>query len=224
MEDDIHNFLIKQLKSQLLEDTQDAIKNLIAEYPEEFDLENLVQSSTNENDKLHTKDSFVQLYEKTVEQYEDNSVNFDIHWVRLCTFTLNVCPTTSIFSILTGKQHWTLPWRQNTSYKVLADSYGEDNVIEASTTRSRKAVSQIFKDGLDPYMRWFPWRWFSDITLIGAGGFSAVYFAVLKPPYEVHDSVEDRIVALKVVDDKILNEVGSIFTHHSHSHNATTTC
>jgi len=56
-------------------------------------------------------------------------------------------------------------------------------------------------------MRWFPWRWFSDITLIGVGGFSAVYFAVLKPPYEVHDSVEDRIVALKVVDDKILNEV-----------------
>jgi hypothetical protein len=58
-------------------------------------------------------------------------------------------------------------------------------------------------------MRWFPWRWFSDITLIGAGGFSAVYFAVLKPPYEVHDSVEDRIVALKVVDDKILNEVSA---------------
>ncbi|CAM0135307.1 hypothetical protein VKS41_000109 [Umbelopsis sp. WA50703] len=182
MEDDIHNFLIKQLKSQLLEDTQEAIKKLIAEYPEEFDLQNLVQPS-NKDGKLNTGDSFLQLYEKTVEQYKDNTITFDIHW------------------------HWTLPWRQNTSYKVLADSYGEENVIEASTARSRKAVSQIFADGLDPYMRWFPWRWFSDITLIGAGGFSAVYFAVLKPPYEVHDSVEDRIVALKVVDDKILNEI-----------------
>ena len=100
-----------------------------------------------------------------------------------------------------------MPWRQNTSYKILAESYGQETVIAAAIPRSRKAISQIYEDGLDQYMRWFPWRWFSDITLIGVGGFSAVYFAVLKPPYEVHDSVEDRIVALKVVDDKILNEV-----------------
>jgi ribosomal 50S subunit-associated protein YjgA (DUF615 family) len=80
MEDDIHNFLIKQLKSQLLEDTQEAIKKLIAEYPEEFDLQNLVQPS-NKDGKLNTGDSFLQLYEKTVEQYKDNTITFDIHWV-----------------------------------------------------------------------------------------------------------------------------------------------
>ncbi|KAH8556620.1 kinase-like domain-containing protein [Umbelopsis sp. PMI_123] len=182
MEDDIQQLYIKQLKAQLLENTHEAIQRLIARYPYEFDLHALIPPPANpsDNDK---NNSFLELYQTTLEEYRDNDIEFDIHW------------------------HWTLPWRQNTSYKILADSYGQEKVIAAAIPRSRRAISQIYEDGLDPFMRWFPWRWFSDITLIGIGGFSAVYFAVLNTPYEVHDSVEDRIVALKVVDDKILNEI-----------------
>lgn len=53
-------------------------------------------------------------------------------------------------------------------------------------------------------MQWFPWNWFSNMQFIGAGGFSAVYGAHMSPPYDI----EPVKVSLKVVDEKILNEVG----------------
>ena len=61
-------------------------------------------------------------------------------------------------------------------------------------------------------MRWYPWSWFSDLVFIGAGGFSAVYTANVLLPYDIpandgRFSVQKRRIALKVVDEKILNEV-----------------
>jgi hypothetical protein len=41
------------------------------------------------------------------------------------------------------------------------------------------------------------------MQFIGAGGFSAVYAVQMSPPYDL----EPVKVSLKVVDDKILNEV-----------------
>jgi hypothetical protein len=68
-------------------------------------------------------------------------------------------------------------------------------------------------------MRWYPWRWFSDLVFLGAGGFSAVYAADVTLPYDIKSTTnfgfQKRAVALKVVDEKILNEVkiNSLFLH-----------
>lgn len=62
-------------------------------------------------------------------------------------------------------------------------------------------------------MRWYPWSWFSDLVFLGAGGFSAVYAAHVQLPYDVptkNGVSRKRPVALKVVDEKILNEVKSM--------------
>lgn len=99
-------------------------------------------------------------------------------------------------------------WRQQLSLKTLADRYGKDYVIGACHPRIRKFVAQIYIEELDPFMQWFPWSWFSDMQFIGAGGFSAVYAATISPPYEL----ESTRVALKVIDDKLLNEVSHLCT------------
>lgn len=76
-------------------------------------------------------------------------------------------------------------------------------MINASHPRAKKAVKQIYLEGLDQYMQWFPWSWFSNLQFIGAGGFSAVYASSMIPPYDI----QPLKVALKVIDEKILNEV-----------------
>lgn len=98
---------------------------------------------------------------------------------------------------------WSFIWRQQLAYKNLAANYGLEQIVNTSHPRARKAVKQIYLEGLDQYMQWFPWSWFSTMQFIGAGGFSAVYAALMSPPYDV----EPVKVSLKVVDDKILNEV-----------------
>lgn len=79
MEDDIHNLYIKQIKAQLLEYTNDSIQQLIATYPCEFDLEALFTSSQTFDNE--SEDAFLDLYQKIVEEYRENDVEFDIHWV-----------------------------------------------------------------------------------------------------------------------------------------------
>ncbi|KAI9497049.1 kinase-like domain-containing protein [Zychaea mexicana] len=101
------------------------------------------------------------------------------------------------------QEHWALIWRQQLSYKMLAEKYGRDNVIASTHPRAQKAASQIYVDELDQYMQWFPWSWFSNMQFIGAGGFSAVYAAVITQPYDL----QPMKIALKIVDDKILNEI-----------------
>lgn len=80
MEDDIHNLYIKQLKTQLLEDTNEAIQRLISTYPQEFDLGALIPPPKNSADNENA-DRFLELYQKTVEEYRENDIEFDIHWV-----------------------------------------------------------------------------------------------------------------------------------------------
>lgn len=109
------------------------------------------------------------------------------------------------------QQHWSVVWRQQLSYKALAERYGRERVVACTHPRARKAVAQIYLEKLDQYMQWFPWSWFSNMQFIGAGGFSAVYAAVITQPYDL----EPSRIALKVVDDKILNEV---FLTRSHAH------
>lgn len=92
--------------------------------------------------------------------------------------------------------------------------YGVQNVIENTHPRAKKAITQIFKDDLSQYMRWYPWRWFSNMQFIGCGGFSAVYSANLRLPF-LHANTELK-VALKIVDDKVLNEVKLYFLSISH--------
>lgn len=94
-------------------------------------------------------------------------------------------------------------WRQQLSLQALASTYGQEQVLSAINPRARKAINQIFNEGLDRYMQWFPWSWFSDMQFIGAGGFSAVYGVHMTTAY---DSQTVRM-ALKIIDDKILNEV-----------------
>jgi ribosomal 50S subunit-associated protein YjgA (DUF615 family) len=80
MEDDIHNLYIKQLKTQLLEDTNEAIQRLLSTYPQEFDLDALIPPPKNSADNENA-DRFLELYQKTVEEYRENDIEFDIHWV-----------------------------------------------------------------------------------------------------------------------------------------------
>jgi hypothetical protein len=94
-------------------------------------------------------------------------------------------------------------WRQQLSFKVLGDCYGKERVLATINPRARKALNQIYAEHLDKYMQWFPWMWFSDMQFIGAGGFSAVYTVNMTTAYDP----QPLRMALKIVDDKILNEV-----------------
>ncbi|KAI7895345.1 kinase-like domain-containing protein [Mucor mucedo] len=94
-------------------------------------------------------------------------------------------------------------WRQQLSFQSLSELYGQDKVIQSLHPRARKAVRQIYLEQLDKYMQWFPWSWFSDMQFIGAGGFSAVYAVHMTPAYDP----QPLRMALKIVDDKLLNEI-----------------
>lgn len=85
-------------------------------------------------------------------------------------------------------------------------------LITSFHPKSHNALVAIFDHGLEGYMRWYPWRWFSDLVFLGAGGFSAVYGSDVILPYDAPEKgkrfgTQRRAVALKIVDDKILNEV-----------------
>jgi hypothetical protein len=82
MEDDIQQLYVKQLKAQLLENTHEAIQSLIARYPDEFDLQALIPLPENSSDNVKNK-SFLELYRITLEEYRDNDIEFDIHWVNM---------------------------------------------------------------------------------------------------------------------------------------------
>ncbi|KAI8391148.1 kinase-like domain-containing protein [Radiomyces spectabilis] len=99
--------------------------------------------------------------------------------------------------------HWSLIWRQQLSYKVLATRYGYEQIMASVNPRARKAIAQIYLEELDQYMQWFPWSWFSNMQFIGAGGFSAVYAVMMTPSYDP----QPLRMALKIVDDKLLNEI-----------------
>lgn len=187
MESEYH---LRKLKADLAKQTLLSMHQLIESHAADFDLDKLIYSLKPEaanQDKVDPEDSkdmgnsYERLYKQTKDRYEKCGVEFDNHW------------------------HWTITWRQAISYKSLGALYGVDNIITHTHPRAQKAVNQIFQDDLSQYMRWYPWRWFSDMQFIGCGGFSAVYSANLKLPFIPVNNVLK--VGLKIVDDKVLNEI-----------------
>ncbi|KAF7727723.1 hypothetical protein EC973_007181 [Apophysomyces ossiformis] len=163
----------------LMLQTQQAVSRLIELYPHQFGLDALLPSNP-EAFLLPFSDRLAELYQEVCEIYNsDPNIMFDHVW------------------------HWSSLWKRQLSYQVLAERYGREKVIAATHPRARKAVQQLFLDGLDGYMQYFPWSWFSNMQFIGAGGFSAVYAVVLSLPYEP----QSTRMALKIVDDKLLNEI-----------------
>ncbi|KAI7882568.1 kinase-like protein [Lichtheimia hyalospora FSU 10163] len=174
---DIQQLYNEQIQDDLIRRTREAVSNLIELCPHEFGLENLIPCDASFRSTVPER--LAQLYQEVCEYCTEASIPFDHAW------------------------HWALVWRQQLSYKTLAERYGRERVVSTSHPRSRKAVAQIYLDGLDQYMQWFPWSWFSSMQFIGAGGFSAVYASVISPPYDL----EPTRIALKIVDDKVLNEI-----------------
>ncbi|KAI8141206.1 kinase-like domain-containing protein [Fennellomyces sp. T-0311] len=176
-DNELEKLYIRQVQEELLQQTRQAVTRLIELYPHEFGLENLILADSRYLSTVPEK--LAQLYQEVCEYCNENVITFDHSW------------------------HWALIWRQQLSYKMLAEKYGRDNVVASSHPRAQKAVAQIYVDELDQYMQWFPWAWFSNMQFIGAGGFSAVYAAVITQPYDL----QPMKIALKVVDDKLLNEI-----------------
>ncbi|CAO3620599.1 unnamed protein product [Mucor fragilis] len=166
----------QQLSEELILQTRGKINQFIETHPQNFGMDMLFTASANNG---NMPEELAKLYQEVCSYYNDNAVQFDHVW------------------------SWSFIWRQQLAYKNLAANYGLEQIVNTSHPRARKAVKQIYLEGLDQYMQWFPWSWFSTMQFIGAGGFSAVYAALMSPPYDV----EPVKVSLKVVDDKILNEI-----------------
>ncbi|ORZ25590.1 kinase-like domain-containing protein [Absidia repens] len=178
-ENELDSIYKKTLSDELVFMTKSAIHDYISTYPHPFGLEVFYPEQPSVGaSKLSNTVS--QLYQNIVQHYTNNQVYFDHTW------------------------HWSLLWQQQLSMKTLAEEHGKEKVIMASHPRARTAIRHIFQEGLDQYMQWFPWPWFSDMVFIGAGGFSAVYSCQIDPTYEILNSAR---MALKIVDDKLLNEI-----------------
>ncbi|KAI9487512.1 MAG: kinase-like domain-containing protein [Benjaminiella poitrasii] len=176
-ESEIDRIYVQQLHEELLNQIRLAVTQFIELCPEIFGLENLILQTDKFLSPINER--VAQLYQDVCETYVDNGLPFDHAW------------------------NWIMVWRQQLSFKSLADIYGQDQVITAMHPRARKAVNQIYLENLDKYMQWFPWSWFSGMHFIGAGGFSAVYGVKMTPAYDP----QPLDMAVKIVDDKILNEI-----------------
>ncbi|KAG1458619.1 hypothetical protein G6F46_000261 [Rhizopus delemar] len=176
-ENDIERIYSQQLHTELINETKATATKLIELYPNYFGLSNLINNF--EQQPIH--ESITQAMRNTHFAYIDNDINFD------------------------HALDWVLVWRQLLSFKALAERYGQEQVVTSvKHTRARKVIDQIYLKGLDQYMQWFPWSWFSNMQFIGAGGFSAVYAVTMTPAYDFRPVR----MALKIVDDKLLNEAG----------------
>ncbi|KAG1472826.1 hypothetical protein G6F56_001310 [Rhizopus delemar] len=179
-EQEIERLYSQQLQEELNHQTRRTAAELIEHYPHTFGLENLISLQSQYVTHPSINDAIAQSLRDTCLAYIENNVHFD------------------------HAQDWVLVWRQQLSFKALAEVYGKEKVVECTMhTRARKAIHQIFLEGLDQYMQWFPWFWFSNMQFIGAGGFSAVYSVTMTPAYDV----QPVRMSLKIVDDKILNEI-----------------
>ncbi|KAF7722868.1 mitogen-activated protein kinase kinase kinase 9 [Apophysomyces ossiformis] len=172
--------------SNLVCQTISAIRQLIVNHPDAFDIDFL----SSQRSPISLETSVGQLYKDTKDLYQSNNILFDEH------------------------RHWNIAWRQALSFDDISELADGDNatVIRSFHPRSHKAISTIYEHALGRYMRWYPWQWFSDLVFLGAGGFSAVYAARVRLPYDIPEKGERfgsriRPVALKVVDEKILNEI-----------------
>ncbi|KAG1310914.1 hypothetical protein G6F64_004204 [Rhizopus arrhizus] len=178
-ESEIERIYSQQLHEELINQTRITANQLIKAYPHAFGLENLISKSQYVTHQS-INDTIAQLIRDTCLAYIENNIQFN------------------------HAQDWILVWRQQLSFKSLAETCGQEQLIASiSHHRARKAIHQIFMEGLDQYMQWFPWSWFSNMQFIGAGGFSAVYSVTMAPAYDV----QPVRMSLKILDDKILNEI-----------------
>ncbi|KAI8097806.1 kinase-like domain-containing protein [Gilbertella persicaria] len=176
-DDEIERIYSQQLHEELLKQTRLAVTQFIELCPDIFGLKNLILQ-TNQF-LLPVNERVTQLYQDVCDTYADNHIPFDHAW------------------------NWVMIWRQQLSFRSLAEHYGQEQVMAAVHPRARKAISQIYTEHLDQYMQWFPWSWFSEMQFIGAGGFSAVYAVNMTPAYDP----QPLRMALKIVDYKLLNEI-----------------
>ncbi|KAI8387942.1 kinase-like domain-containing protein [Radiomyces spectabilis] len=182
-----HRYQQELIKTDLVNRTIRSIQRIILLYPLEFDIQFLPHSPPS----VPVQEAIAQLYRDTVALYKNNNVHFDDHW------------------------HWNTAWRQALSFESLIElaNNNTSTVINSFHKKSHNALNAIHEHGLERYMRWYPWRWFSDLVLVGSGGFSAVYAANISLIYDVPIGGQQlfgttrRQVALKVVDEKILNEI-----------------
>ncbi|KAI8966991.1 kinase-like domain-containing protein [Mycotypha africana] len=174
---EIERIYSQKLHEELVNQTKLAVTHFIELCPEIFGLENLILQTDQFLSPINER--VAQLYKDVCDTYLENGLQFDHAW------------------------DWILIWRQQLSFKALAEIYGQDQVVQAMHARARKAVNQIYLEKLDKYMQWFPWSWFSNMQFVGAGGFSAVYTVLMVPAYDP----QPLRMALKIVDDKLLNEI-----------------
>ncbi|KAI9311693.1 kinase-like domain-containing protein [Dichotomocladium elegans] len=185
--DPAHQYQQEIVKTDLVNQTIRSIHSLLLLYPKDFDL-NFITAS--EKTTIPVQEAIARLYLETISLYRSQNVSFDSHW------------------------NWNIAWRQALSYESIAELINGDTerLIQSFHPKSHKSLEAIFKHDLARYMRWYPWRWFSDLVHIGSGGFSAVYAAHIELLYDVCEmdrnlTVRKRPVAIKVVDEKILNEI-----------------
>ncbi|CEG70780.1 Putative Serine/threonine protein kinase [Rhizopus microsporus] len=178
-ESEIDRIYSQQLHDELQSQTKTAVTQLIELYPEIFGLDRLIAPKNQYIQQQNLNEAIAQTVRDTCLAYIESGVDFD------------------------HALDWVLVWRQQLSFKLLGEKYGQEQVIASiGHPRARKAVQHIYQEGLDKYMQWFPWSWFSRMQFIGAGGFSAVYSVTMTPAYDF----QPVKMALKIVDDKILNE------------------
>ncbi|KAI7899207.1 kinase-like domain-containing protein [Cokeromyces recurvatus] len=165
------------------------IQELICAYASEFDLEFLPQEDNAISLNTSLTGAIAQLYHKTKCTFKRNKLEFDNYW------------------------NWLVPWRKAISFESLSELANDDvkALITSFHPSSHSALMAIFDHGLESYMNWYPWRYFSDLVFLGAGGFSAVYASDIILPYDIPEKgkrfgTQRRAVALKVVDEKVLNE------------------
>ncbi|KAG0167764.1 hypothetical protein DFQ28_005661 [Apophysomyces sp. BC1034] len=181
-----HQYQQKIVKTDLVHGTIQAIQQLIATYPNEFDID-FVHTHIS---SIPLSEAVTHLYQTTKKLYQSNHIPFDEHW------------------------HWNIAWRQALSYENVLELANGDitTLVSSFHPKSHRAITAIHEHALNRYMRWYPWRWFTDLVFLGAGGFSAVYAAKVMLPYDVPEEGQAfgsrmRPVALKIVDEKILNEI-----------------
>ncbi|KAL7321717.1 hypothetical protein PS15m_001454 [Mucor circinelloides] len=178
------------LKTDLCHSVINDIQELVVDYAADFDLDFLPTSSDNRRPNVQLLEAISELYNRTRLLFKKSNIDFDNHW------------------------NWIVPWRQAICFESLSELANDDvkALITSFHPKSHNALVAIFDHGLEGYMRWYPWRWFSDLVFLGAGGFSAVYGADVTLPYDAPEKgkrfgTQRRAVALKIVDDKILNEI-----------------
>ncbi|ORX42924.1 kinase-like protein [Hesseltinella vesiculosa] len=182
-----HQYQLQVIKTELVHRTIERIRQLLVQYPGNFDIHFLPPPP---HTSIPAHEAIANLYNNTIAEYRSNNIPFDDHW------------------------HWNIAWRQALSLDslLLLAQGNQQRLIQSFHPKCHRVLQAIFHHDLARYMRFYPWKWFSDLVFVGAGGFSAVYAANISLLFDVPEPGRTfgslkRGVAVKVVDEKILNEI-----------------